>query len=232
MIHQESSERAAGIREPVRKTRRRRIQHDLSRAERRRTEENHPPCIRSAFACIGIDNADARDALTVCVIIDTGNDRVRDRGQVARSLGCRQRRRQAGEVGAERTAALALVAIHAAAAAEFELLVGGFGEVCGTADDQVALGERGLDLRLDRFLHAIHFERRLEYAVRQLRQSFRRTADAGECFHVVVPGRYVIVADRPVDAVTVFRIRAEVDVAPAITLPVPLQRPPAEVITA
>ena len=51
-------------------------------------------------------------------------------------------------------------------------------------------------------------------------------------FDVVVPRRDVLVADRPVDGDAVFRVRLEVEVAPAVALTPPQQRAAADVIAA
>src|SRR5690606_5633730 len=63
-----------------------------------------------------------------------------------------------------------------------------------------------------------------EFAIRQLRQPLRLPRDTGELFHVGVPRRDVLVADRPIDAVAVPRVRFKVEIAPAIALPAPQHR--------
>src|SRR5260370_605317 len=54
-----------------------------------------------------------------------------------------------------------------------------------------------------------------------LRQAFGLGADAGELFHVVVPGGDVRVADGPIDGDSLFQVGFEVEIAPAIALSSP-----------
>ena len=88
------------------------------------------------------------------------------------------------------------------------------------------------DALLHLLLEAVHRHRRQELAVGQLRQALAAAADAGEALDVVVPRRDVLVADRPVDGDAVARVGLEVEVAPAVRLPAPQQRPAADVIAA
>ena len=81
-------------------------------------------------------------------------------------------------------------------------------------------------------LDAVHFHRRQELAVGQLRQAFVLAADADETLDVVVPGRDVLVADRPVDGDAVLGVGLEVHRTPAIALPAPHDGTAADVIAA
>src|SRR2546426_344659 len=73
----------------------------------------------------------------------------------------------------------------------------------------------------DHLLDAVERHRREKLAIRELRQAERFARDPDELLHVVVPRRDVGVADRPVDAEPVPRVRLEVEGAPAIHLPAP-----------
>ena len=103
------------------------------------------------------------------------------------------------------------------------MFIGRLCQVGRPADNQVSLGECRFNFRLHGFFDAVQFKCRLKDAIRQLRQAFFRSADSGEGLDIVIPGRYVLVPDRPVDTVTVFQVGFEVDVAPSIALAVPLQ---------
>ncbi len=154
---------------------------------------------------------------------------MRPQRHVAGLLRCRQRARVAAEVGAERTTANALIAAltHAALRAVRQRR----GHVRDAPDREAAselLFHRLLEMQLD----AIELHRRLKLAVGELRQAFRLAAHADERLHVVVPGRDIRVADRPIDAMPVLRIRREIDVAPPIALARPHERAPADVIAA
>ena len=92
----------------------------------------------------------------------------------------------------------------------------------GASDRQHPLpGEMLRDAVLDHLLRAVQRHRREELAVRELRQAERFARDPDELLHVVVPRRDIGVADGPVDAEPVARVRREVEVAPAVHLPTP-----------
>src|SRR5882672_8548184 len=76
----------------------------------------------------------------------------------------------------------------------------------------------------DHLLGAVQRHGRKELAVRELRQAERLARNPDELLHVVVPRRDVGVADRPVHAESVPRVRLEVEVAPAVYLPAPHDR--------
>ena len=140
-----------------------------------------------------------------------------------------QRARLRREIGAVRAAARADRAVLARGAA----LVGlGLGEVGGAADRQAASGP----FRENRFTRMpfdhIERHRRLELAIRQLRQTFGRARNTDELFHLVIPRRHVGIADRPVGAVAVAAVGAEVVVRPAVGLPSPGQRAAAKLVRA
>src|SRR3989449_8754822 len=70
-------------------------------------------------------------------------------------------------------------------------------------------------------LGAVQRHRGKELAVGQLGEAELRPGNADGLLQVVVPGRDVGVADRPVRAEAVLRVRLEVEVAPAVHLPAP-----------
>src|SRR5882757_2535638 len=77
-----------------------------------------------------------------------------------------------------------------------------------------------------------HLHGRQELAVGQLRPALRSARDPDELLHMRIPGRNVLVADRPVITVTVLGIRLEIQVAPAIDLSAPGNGPAADLAPA
>src|SRR6185369_17440699 len=141
----------------------------------------------------------------------------------------RQRARVAAEVSTVRTAANTEIAVLTRAS--LRTVRQGRGQVGDAADRQPALEllrHRLLQMSLD----AVQVHRRQEFAVGQLRQVLGATADADEAFDVLVPRRELGIANRPVDGNADLRVRAEVDVAPAIALPAPHDGAAADVIAA
>src|SRR5215470_2627282 len=90
------------------------------------------------------------------------------------------------------------------------------------------LGERVFKIELD----ARHFHGRKEFAVGKLRQAFGLAADAGEFFHVVIPGSNVGIANRPIDGDSIFQVGFEIEIAPAIALAAPGDRLSADLASA
>src|SRR5688572_19214770 len=82
------------------------------------------------------------------------------------------------------------------------------------------------------FLGAVERHRRLKLTVRQLRQAFDRSGNAGVSLDVVVPRREIGVANRPVDGDTFLAVRLEIEIAEPVTLAAPCERSATEVITA
>ena len=120
----------------------------------------------------------------------------------------------------------------AALPADIHLRLGHPAQIGRAPHDQPPGGKGGLDHGLCGCLDLVERERRQEIAVRQLRQAIVVAADPGEGLHVVVPGLEVLIADRPVHAVTVLQVGLEVVRRPAVGLPRPGQRAPAQVIPA
>src|SRR5207245_9597927 len=69
-------------------------------------------------------------------------------------------------------------------------------------------------------------------AIRQMGPAQSLDAHPDAAFHVGVPRRQVLVADRPVDAVAVAQVRPELEVAPAPAQPAPDQAAPAQLVAA
>src|SRR5580700_8671059 len=66
--------------------------------------------------------------------------------------------------------------------------------------------------------------------VGQLRQSFQRSIDSDKFFDMVVPGRNILIPDRPVDGPAVLCVGIKVKIAPAVTLSSPQYRPPSQLV--
>src|SRR5258705_157709 len=85
--------------------------------------------------------------------------------------------------------------------------------------------------RADRVPHhlfdAVQRHRLEELPVGKLRQPFGLAGDPDELLDVVVPGRDVRVPNRPIDGDALTGVRLEVEIAPAIDLPAPHDRAPA-----
>src|SRR6185295_20212770 len=109
------------------------------------------------------------------------------------------------EIGAIRAAEPAGVAILASPAAR---LAWQWPRQVGDAagNDSAATAELFRQAPGDQIFRAVERHRRLKLPVGQLRQSFGRSGDANEALDVVVPGREVRVADRPVDRNSLFRV--------------------------
>src|SRR5258708_6704436 len=73
----------------------------------------------------------------------------------------------------------------------------------------------------DCHLCAVKLHGRKEFTVGQLRKSQRLAADSDEIFHVVVPWRYICVADRPINCNSLAKVRFEIQVAPSVNLAAP-----------
>jgi hypothetical protein len=79
-------------------------------------------------------------------------------------------------------------------------------------------------------LDTVHLHRGQEFAVGQLRKAFHGPIDADKGFDIVIPGLDVGIPDRPVDAMSVLAIGAEIDIAPTIALTSPHQGPASHMI--
>src|SRR5690606_28714897 len=101
-----------------------------------------------------------------------------------------------------------------------------------SGDDPATPVEQVLEAARDERLPAVERHRRLELAIRKLRQPFARAGDAREALDVVVPRCEIRVANRPVRADAVARVRLEIEVAQAIALPAPEQRAAADLVRA
>src|SRR5688500_5085399 len=101
------------------------------------------------------------------------------------------------------------------------------GEDGGTTDGDVAARGFDLDSGLHERLAGVELHRLLEFSIRQIRQSELLAAQPRKSLDVAVPGRDVLVPDRPIDAVAVAQVRLEVEITPSIGLASPDQGAPA-----
>src|SRR5207247_8799963 len=81
-------------------------------------------------------------------------------------------------------------------------------------------------------LGTVHGPRRHDVAGRQLRAAEPLPAHADEPLDVTVPGRQVVVADRPIDPGAVAQVGGEVEVAPTPAQPTPDEAAPAQLVAA
>src|ERR1700722_3391113 len=102
------------------------------------------------------------------------------------------------------------------------------GENRGTPDREDAFRAKMFRDRLTHYsLRAGKLHGRQELAVGQLRQPKRFSGDSDEVLHVVVPGREVGIANRPIDRNSVAKVRFEIQIAPPVTLAAPHNGAPA-----
>ena len=227
VVHQVPAEHAAGVGQPRRPLFVARVQQDARGLQGRGTKEDHPRLELQRLARPGIDDTNPPGPPGTPVMDDAVHDAVRPQGQSAGAGRRRQGHVHAVEVGERRTAPFAHTAVGAGRPVTERLRQHG-----APADGQhpfpaVSAQEALPHVPLgDRHRHA-----GLEPAVRQLRQPLRVPAHSDAAFHVVVPGRDVGIADGPVDAVAVARIRLEVEVAPAIHLATPDDGAPSHLTT-
>src|SRR5216684_970154 len=164
-----------------------------------------------------VEEEHAGRAAALLVVHHAVHDAVRSQREPPRRAGRRERDADAVEVRMRDAAALAGPAVMTRRAAAMRC-----GEDGDPADRDDPLAPEPLgDAVPDILLGAVQGHGRQELAVRELRQAERFARDPDELLHVVVPRRDVGVADRPVDAEAVPRIRLEVQVAPAVHLPAP-----------
>src|SRR5688572_802887 len=99
------------------------------------------------------------------------------------------------------------------------------------APDRHRAAEFFRDRRLEVLFDAGEFHGWQEFPIRQLRETFRLTADADELLDMVVPGFDIAITDRPVDGDAIAGIGLEIHLAPSIRLTTPHDRAAANVIT-
>src|ERR1017187_5351707 len=73
-----------------------------------------------------------------------------------------------------------------------------------------------VDLLLDLLFHAAHFKRREVFSVGHRFQTVLTAANAGEYFHVRVPGRNILVSDRPVNGISISGGSSKFKITPAL----------------
>src|SRR5206468_10981964 len=72
----------------------------------------------------------------------------------------------------------------------------------------------------------------LELSVRKMREIFLPSLDANEFLDVAPPRRQILVANRPIDAVSLARVRLKIEIAPAVHAATPHDRSAADLTTA
>ncbi len=152
VIHDVVAQLARVVAEAIRKAARDRVQHDVRRAERRRAHENDLGEVVGLRAGVRIEHAHAGGPALVVVVDELVDDLVRQQRHVAGALGRGQRRRDAAEVAAVRTAADAQLRDWQVPRCGLSLCVSGAGEIGGAADDELAtelVGEPLLEIDLD-----------------------------------------------------------------------------------
>ena len=207
-----------------------RVHHDPGRIEAGGVQEHHVGGVFIGHVGFGIDDLDALGALGILVIDHLPHDREGPHRQVARRHRHRQRRRLGAEIGAIGAAQPAFVAILAVDAVLFRL---GLGDVGAARIDQVARAAKGLlQARGHVLFDDVQRDGRQELAVGQLFKPFVLAGNAGKAFHMVVPGRNIGIADRPVGRDAFAGVGGKVDIGQTIGLAPPQERPPAHVIGA
>src|SRR5207247_4514702 len=194
-----------------------RIEQDARRLECRGAEEDDAPPELERVLRLAVDHANARRLARLRIVDDAVYDAPGPQRQPARLAGRRERGVHAREVRPRDAAAVTGAAVMTGRPAAVIL-----GEHGRASDRQDPLTPEALRHPVfDDLLRTVELHRRQEFAVGKLRQAFRLARDPDELLHVVVPGRDVGVADRPVDADAFLDVRLEVEVAPAVHLPAP-----------
>ena len=232
MVHQVAPDLVAAVGQPARERLGARVQQQRRRIDRRGVEEHHPGVIGRGDLAQPVDRPHARDPPGRGVIDHALDDGVGDHGQVAGRPRRRQRRGLGRERRPQRTAVVAAHIALAALAPQVHLRLGHPAQVRAATHQEAPRRERRFDAALGVLLDAVERERRQEITVRQLRDLVVIAADPDERLDVIVPGLKVFVADGPVDAVPVPQVGFEIVRRPAIGLPRPGQRAPAQVIAA
>src|SRR3569833_2089396 len=181
---------------------------------------------------IGVDNTHASCLAKLFIIINGFNYRIRPYGQVTRLLcpgQCRAVRAEISTEGAAPHTHVARLAFHAAL---FKMYGFGFGQMRPAGVYQVTVWIVFADLFADHFLYTIHFKWRQELAVGHSLDAIFIPTNADKFFHVRIPGRYIVIADRPGDTVAKFFRIGEFIPAPALAGPTPGMRFTANLVTA
>ena len=216
VVHEVVAELAAAVGEAVGKFRRRGIEKNARGLESGGANKKDARFEFERVFGLRIDHANAGDAARRGIKNQAVNHAVRPDGKFAGFYRRRQSRTQAAEIGPGDAATMTDAAIVAGGASFVYARENG-----GAADGHHAVvemfGHRRANIQLD----ARHFHRREKFSVRQLRQPFRLAADSGKLFDVVVPGRDVRIADRPVNGDAFFQVGFKIEIAPAIALAAP-----------
>src|SRR5665647_150991 len=68
---------------------------------------------------------------------------------------------------------------------------------------------------LHSLLHTVHFHWRQKLTIRQLGKSLVLTIDSNKPFHIIIPGCYILITNRPVNTHTILNVRFKIHLAQA-----------------
>src|SRR6266550_3658994 len=228
MIHQVVPKLAAGIGKPIGKFRGRGVQQNAGRFQRRSAEEQNASSEFQSLARLPVNNANASRFSSVGIKDDAVYYAVRADRNFPRGLRSRKRRIQTTEIRARDAAARARPAIMASSAPAMPLR-----QNRRATDRHHAFVWKALrDRILYDHLSTRHLHRRQKFSIRKLRQSLRLPRDSDEILDIVVPGRDVLIANRPVNGDSFAQVGFEIQITPAIRLSSPHDGSPAHMAAA
>src|SRR5206468_8709029 len=228
MIHQVVPKLAAGIGKPIGKFRGRGMQQNAGRLQRRSAEEQNTPSEFDSLPRLAVNNANASRFSSVGINDDAVYYAMRPERDFPCGLRSRKRRIQTTEIRARNAAARARPAIMASSAPAMPL-----GKNRRTANGHHPIARKALrDRVFNHQLSTRHLHRRQKFSIRKLRQSLRLARDSDEILDIVVPGRDVLIANRPVNGDSFAQVGFEIQITPAIRLSSPHDGSPAHMAAA
>ena len=223
VIHHVTPEQPAGVAESFGKAGAARIQEQTNGFNRRGAQEDHASLELELARILSVNDPDPASPATFRVIQHLGNDAVRPKRQPSRLPRGGEGGSDAVEVRAGHTSAFAWSTVVTGEPAVVILRENG-----GATNGHHALApERIVNLLASVLLDDRHRHRWQEVPVRKLRETFFRASHANESLDVRVPRRDIGIPNGPIVAVTITGIRLEIEVAPAVDLPAPGNRPSA-----
>src|SRR2546425_7246651 len=228
MIHQVVPKLAAGIGKPIGKFRGRGVQQNAGRFQRRSAEEQNASSEFQSLARLPVNNANAGCFPSVGIKDDAVYYAVRADRNFPRGLRSRKRRIQTTEIRARNAAARARPAIMASSAPAMPLRQ----NRRATDRHHAVVWKAPPDPILYDHLSTRHLHRRQKFSIRKLRQSLRLPRDSDEILDIVVPGRDVLIANRPVNGDSFAQVGFEIQITPAIRLSSPHDGSPAHMAAA
>src|SRR6266702_5375052 len=195
MIHQVVPKLVTGISKPLGKFRGRGIQQDAGRFQGRSAEKQNTSSEFQSLARLPVNHTHAGCFSSIRIKDNTVYYAVRADRNFPRGLRSRKRRIQTTEIRARDAAARARPAIMASSAPAMPLR-----QNRRATDRHHAFVWKALrDRILYDHLSTRHLHRRQKFSIRKLRQSLRLPRDSDEILDIVVPGRDVLIANRPVN---------------------------------